>query len=108
MQDHVIHKGDTGTPLVVVLGDLDGPVSLTGATVVFRYAVNGSAIEKTLTTDADQTANTGKAAAFWGATELNAVAAGNYPCQVKVTFANGKVRYFPSRRYGGLGVRDPL
>lgn len=108
MNTHDIHKGDTGTPIDFTVGDRNGPWDLTGATVLFRYAVNGVVTEKSVTPDPDQTANRGRATAYWGASELSSVAAGSYPCQAKVTFSDGKVRYAPQRKHNVLNVISPL
>lgn len=107
MTTHIITKGDTGTPLELIVGDKDGPWDLTDATVKFRYSIDGVTSEKTLTPDADQVNNKGKASATWS-TELASVAPENYACQVKVTFPNASVRYAPLKGYAVLTVQAPL
>lgn len=107
--ESAITKGDTGTPLAVEVGDDEsGPWDLTDAVVKFRYFVAGVPVEKTLTADADQTNNRGKASAMWGSSELTDVDAENYPCQVKVTFDDGEISYAPSKSFSSITIQEPL
>lgn len=105
---YAITKGDTGTLLDLTVGDRNGPLNIAGFTVLFRYAAAGVVTEKAVTPDVDQTTNEGRATAYWGATELNSVPDGTYPCQVKTIGPDGKIRYFPTHGFGSLVVRSPL
>lgn len=105
--NYEITPGDTGSPMTFIVGDKDGPWDLTGATVVFRYLVNGSPVDKAVTADQDQVANKGVAIGYWGATELDNVEAGNKACQAIVTFSDGSVRKTPPG-YATFTVREAM
>lgn len=105
-----ITKGDTGTLLEIEIGDTDGPIDLTGATVTFYWYDTGAVAQhaKVLTANADQVTYRGQASAYWGSTELNAVDAGNYPCNVKVVDSVDKILFAPSKSYRVLSVQEQL
>lgn len=100
-------KGDTGKQLVLTLADENnGPVDITGATVLFRYTINGVAYDKTVpVTDGPN----GIATAYWVSGDFTNWIPGAFNCQIKATLASGKLRYFPADgEYGTMTIRAAL
>lgn len=92
MADQTITQGDTRPPLLAVLGDANGPVSLTGATVTVRaVALIGGAVilnGVACTIDPDQVGNRGLVSYSWLAGQTN-VPPGLYLCQWTMTGPGG-------------------
>jgi len=107
---HVISRGDdTGTPLAFTVGDLDGPFDLTGATIDFFFRTPADTFHKSdIFPVTDQVKNKGRASGFWKLQELSSVAPGNYPCQARITFPTGKMRWCPDRPLNTIVLSDNL
>jgi hypothetical protein len=109
---HVTHfwkQNDTSPALVVVLRDGFGaPVNLTGATVVLntRLRPGGTVKINGGTMGAVGSAVNGKQS--YSPTAANNDTSGIYEAEVEVTFANGKIRTFPSSGYFTVEVVDDV
>lgn len=99
----VIKKGDTYTALSATLKDIDGPVNLSGATVVFSMETTSgvSKVSAQSVTISEQTLFPGQVSYAWQPADVNT--AGRYRGEFVVTFGNGKQATFPR---GGVGTKQ--
>lgn len=74
MADFVLKKGDTATPLIVVLSDNNGPIDLSGLDVHFKMrgsTLKTTKVDKPAIPDPDQITNRGKVKYEWDAEDVD-------------------------------------
>ncbi|MFN6965236.1 MAG: hypothetical protein ACK4S4_15930 [Pyrinomonadaceae bacterium] len=92
-----LKKGDTSPAIETILSDANGPVDLTGATVVLRMSPDGGGnpmLVATATVVTPQTGeDLGKVTYDWQEGDTDFV--GTHKAEWRVTFANGKKATWP-------------
>lgn len=91
-----LKKGDTYPNIETVLSDENGPVNLTGASVLFRMSQPSSGnlmVEKAATVVTQAGDDIGRCYAEFAPEDTAEL--GTYRVEWKVTFSNGKVATFP-------------
>jgi hypothetical protein len=97
MADFYLKQNNTARPFVAVLRDDEGPVDLTGATVLFVMQQSGESepkVSAAAAVDPDQTANKGKVTYAWVSVDVDT--AGTFLAEWVVTFDGGGVQSFPN------------
>lgn len=94
MADFFLKKGDTAEPLVRILEDQLGAVTLGGAVIRFQMRAADSPTTKVDALAVADLNVTGKVSYDWQSADVDT--AGLFFGEFKVTFAGGKVATFPN------------